>query len=102
MSFLRDLYFFQGQKYTSFGQNIFLRQSTSLGHSSTGHPVMIQVMIQKMSDYLHGQYGALQISSPALGTWLQELHCSEGAVHRACSRKCLLVVYWPTLNEYKY
>ena len=38
MSFLRDLYFFQGQKYTSFGKNILLRQSTSLGHSSTGHP----------------------------------------------------------------
>ena len=37
MSFLRDLYFFQGQKYTSFGKNILLRQSTSLGHSSTGH-----------------------------------------------------------------
>ena len=39
MSFLLDLYFFQGQKYTSFGKNILLRQSTSLGHSSTGHPV---------------------------------------------------------------
>ena len=38
MSFLCDLYFFQGQKYTSFGKNILLRQSTSLGHSSTGHP----------------------------------------------------------------
>ena len=40
MSFLHDLYFFQGQKYTSFGKNILLRQSTSLGHSSTGHPVI--------------------------------------------------------------
>ena len=38
MSFLRNLYFFQGQKYTSFGKNILLRQSTSFGHSSTGHP----------------------------------------------------------------
>ena len=38
MSFLSDLYFFQGQKYTSFDKNILLRQSTSLGHSSTGHP----------------------------------------------------------------
>ena len=40
MSFLHNLYFFQGQKYTSFGKNILLRQSTSLGHSSTGHPVL--------------------------------------------------------------
>ena len=40
MSFLCDLYFFQGQKYTSFGKNLLLRQSTSLGHSSTGHPAM--------------------------------------------------------------
>ena len=38
MSFLYDLYFFQGQKYTSFGKNILLRQSTSLGRSSTGDP----------------------------------------------------------------
>ena len=38
MNFLRDLYFFRGKKYTSFGKNILLRQSTSLGHSSTGHP----------------------------------------------------------------
>ena len=38
MSFLHDLYFFRGQKYTSFGKNILLRQSTSLGLSSTGHP----------------------------------------------------------------
>ena len=43
MSFLRDLYFFQGQKYTSFGKNILLRQSTSLGHSSTGHPASGQL-----------------------------------------------------------
>ena len=38
MSYLHDLYFLQGQKYTSFGKNILLRQSTSLGHSATGHP----------------------------------------------------------------
>ena len=37
MSFLRNLYFFQGQKYTSFGKNILHRQSASLGHSATGH-----------------------------------------------------------------
>ena len=49
MSFLRDLYFFQGQKYTSFGKNILLRQSTSLGHSATGHPAMIS---NKMSSLL--------------------------------------------------
>ena len=44
MSFLRDLYFFQGQKYTSFGKNILLRQSASLGHSSTGHPDIIDII----------------------------------------------------------
>ena len=38
MSFLRHLYFFHGKKYTSFGKNILLRQSTSLAHSATGHP----------------------------------------------------------------
>ena len=37
MSFLRNLYFFQGEKYTSFGKNILHRQSASLGHSATGH-----------------------------------------------------------------
>jgi len=37
MSFLRNLYFFQGQKYTSFGKNILHRQSASVGHSATGH-----------------------------------------------------------------
>ena len=37
MSFLRNLYFFQGQKYTSFGKNKLHRQSASLGHSATGH-----------------------------------------------------------------
>ena len=37
MSFLRNLYFFQGQKYTSFGKNILHRESASLGHSATGH-----------------------------------------------------------------
>ena len=37
MSFLRNLYFFQSQKYTSFGKNILHRQSASLGHSATGH-----------------------------------------------------------------
>ena len=41
MSFLRNLYFFQGQKYTSFGKNILHRQSASLGHSATGHSGLI-------------------------------------------------------------
>ena len=35
--FLCNLYFFQGQKYTSFGKNILHKQSASLGHSATGH-----------------------------------------------------------------
>ena len=37
MSSLRNLYFFQDEKYTSFGKNILHRQSASLGHSATGH-----------------------------------------------------------------
>ena len=41
MSFLRNLYFFQGEKYTSFGKNILHRQSASLGHSATGHSAYI-------------------------------------------------------------
>merc|ERR1712155_143804 len=33
-----------GQKCTSFGKNILLRQSTSFGHSSTGHPVIREIV----------------------------------------------------------
>ena len=39
---MRNLYFFQGQKNTSFGKNILHRQSASLGHSATGHSVIKQ------------------------------------------------------------
>ena len=54
MSFLRDLYFFQGQKYTSFGKNILLRQSTSLGHSSTGHPEIDGFLLQTKMKWSEG------------------------------------------------
>ena len=40
---LRNLYFFQGQKYTSFGKNILHRQSASLGHSATGHSESLKI-----------------------------------------------------------
>ena len=54
MSFLRNLYFFQGQKYTSFGKNILHRQSASLGHSATGHSVFtleVGYKIEKLSSF---------------------------------------------------
>ena len=50
MSVLRYLYFFQGRRYTSFGKNILLRQSTSLGHSATGHPVIRKSHVNILTD----------------------------------------------------
>ena len=38
---MENEYFFQGQKYTSFGKNILHRQSASLGHSATGHSEIV-------------------------------------------------------------
>ena len=77
MSFLRDLYFFQGQKYTSFGKNILLRQSASLGHSSTGHPERnILELMQNLSAYII--IGNLIISTfSTLSTQMFEFYYSE-------------------------
>ena len=68
MSFLRDLYFFQGQKYTSFGKNILLRQSTSLGHSSTGHPGVLT------TDHLAGVVSVADGGHPRQPLAVHRLH----------------------------
>ena len=44
---LRNLYFFQGEKYTSFGKNILHRQNASLGHSATGHSEFDVIFVNK-------------------------------------------------------
>ena len=63
MSFLRNLYFFQGQKYTSFGKNILHRQSASLGHSATGHSGYKLQQILATNPFL--QAGSIMLDSPS-------------------------------------
>ena len=52
--------FLLGLKYTFFGKNILLGQSTSLGHSATGHPGKIKCL----GGWVVGVWGGWQ--SPSL------------------------------------
>ena len=59
MSFLRNLYFFQGEKYTSFFKNILHRQGASLGHSATGHSALFDGRIQNITVAFHQKKNVL-------------------------------------------
>ena len=69
MSFLHNLYFFQGQKYTSFGKNILHRQSASLGHSATGHS-------EGKATASDGVWGGVPFSKTEILQFLLKIHFS--------------------------
>ena len=72
MSFLRNLYFFQGQKYTFFGKNILHRQSASLGHSATGHSVVC-IWAERSAHCGEGRPKQRTFPATRRGSWLLTL-----------------------------